>query len=261
MGVETHRMHRAYIIDILLVAALLFLVACPGPVPETTPVETTTAVTPTPEFPPGMGAFQGNVIWGDKPVVHGTVVADTKPPAIVVPPWEDYSAKYKQFVIQTDENGNYLLFVEPDEYYLSCSLPGSDDFTYESYAVILSPSYKVASGEVVKIDLKALDWSIELISPGDSDYDTDKTISENPPTLAWKDFDWGKYGGEVGYYQVELGIIEDGYHVIVEERTDGTSYKVPNALEGGKYNWEVRAYTQTDKELAGTTEEFYFLVP
>ena len=79
--------------------------------------------------------------------------------------------------------------------------------------------------------------------------------------MSWKAFDWGKYGGEAGYYEVELGIIKDGYHVILKERTDDTFYKVRNTLEGGKYNWEVRAYTQTGKELAGTTEEFYFLVP
>jgi len=220
------------------------------------------AESPPPTLPPGMGAFKGQVRWGDKPLIHGTVIADTKHPAVVVPPWESYSAKYKQFSIEPDNQGNYLLLVEPGDYYIGCSMPGSAYISYQTLGSDLFgvSSYQVAIGEVVTVDLLALDWSIELVSPGDTDYDTDSTITQNPPTLVWKEYDWAKYG-EVGYYQVELGIYEDGYHTVMKGKTESTSYAVPNPLKAGKYKWEVRAYTKTDKEIAGCVDEFFFLAP
>jgi hypothetical protein len=210
---------------------------------------------PPPTLPPGMGAIMGRLMWGDKPVVNGTVVADAKPPIIVWSPEE-----YKKFTTQTDEEGNYLLIVEPENYYLLCSLPESDYLSYEIFGVVLPVSNKVAAGEVIKKNLQALDWSIELISPGEPEYDTGKTIDVNPPTLRWKAYDWERYG-EVGYYEVELGIYKDGLQIVLRDKTENTVYTVKNPLEQGKYRWQVRAYTKTGKEISGCREEFYFLIP
>jgi hypothetical protein len=128
--------------------------------------------------------------------------------------------------------------------------------------VIIVTSHDVESGEVIEVNLKALDWSIELVSPGDTDYDTGSTITQNPPTLVWKKYDWAKYGdGEVGYYQVELGIYEDGYNTVMKVKTESTSYAVPNPLKTGKYKWEIKAYTKTEKQISGDIDELYFLVP
>jgi hypothetical protein len=207
-----------------------------------------------PTLPSGMGAIMGRLMWGDKPVVNGTVVADAKPPIIVWSPEE-----YKKFTAQTDGEGNYLLIVEPENYYLLCSLPGSDYLAYESYGV-MPLGNKVAAGEVVKKNLQAIDWSIELISPGEPEYDTSKTIDVNLPTLRWKEYDWERYG-EVGYYKVELGIYKDGLQVVLNDKTENSVYPVKNPLEQGKYRWEVRAYTKTGKEIGGCREEFYFLIP
>lgn len=77
----------------------------------------------------------------------------------------------------------------------------------------------------------------------------------------WKEYDWDKYGEQVGYYVVELGIYEDGYHVVSEDITENCSYTPLGPLREGKYKWEVRAYTQTGKEIACCTDEFFFLTP
>jgi len=255
----------------LLIAVLLIMGACPGPALETTPAETTPTATHIPELPTGMGAFQGNVIWGDKPVAHAEVVATTKLSTIpeIVGPEEDIP-EYNQFTAQTDEEGNFFLPVEPNNYCLYYRLPWSD-FTYEyiegfSY---FPKRHEVTSGETISVSLKALDWSIELISPGELDPFTNKVINDNPPTLVWKALDLSPSTERATYYQVvdDYQVViskgDDDYHfqAVLEERVDSTSYTVQNILEEGRYKWEVRAYTQTGKELAGTTGAFYFLVP
>jgi len=210
-----------------------------------------------PSLPTGMGAFRGKVLWGDRPVISGTVIADTKHPLII-------ALEHKRFSTETDDEGNYLLIVEPGRYYFSCGLPGSEYVTYERYGGFYSPSHDVECGEVVEVGLRAIDWSIELVSPGDTYHYTDSTITKNPPTLVWKEYDWAKYG-EVGYYQVELGIYEDGYHTVLKSRTESASYVVPSPLKAGKYSWEVRAYvrayTEKGGEVAVCVDEFFFLAP
>jgi hypothetical protein len=296
-------MHRTLVIvGILLVAILLVLEGCspsptptpthaPSPVPasspplasSTTPTLTTTpapALTPTPiptprpkpniVLPAGTGAFWGKVVWGDKAVVDGTVIADTKPPVVVVPPWESYSAKYKKFRVNTDNDGNYVLIVEPNEYYIGGTLPDSDYITYKTSGFVSglfgARSHKVGSGETIQIDLESNDWSIALLSPGSTytQFDKDRlgnTLGTNTPILTWQKYDWIRYDGKVGYYKVELGIIKDGYHVVLTGSTDKPTYSVNNPLEKGEYNWDIRAFSSSGKEIAGSIEEFYFIIP
>ena len=202
-----------------------------------------------------MGAILGRLIWGDKPVINGTVTADAKPPIIVWSPKE-----YKKFTTQTDAEGNYLLIVDPENYYLLCSLPGSEYLAYEIFGAVMPISNSVVAGEVVKKNLQAIDWSIELTSIGEPKYDTSKTIDVNPPTLRWKEYDWERYG-EVGYYKVKLGIYENGLQMLLNDKTESSVYPVKTPLKQGKYQWEVSAYTKTGILIGGCREEFYFLVP
>lgn len=132
-------------------------------------------------LPAGKAAFVGKLMWGDMPVAGGTVVADTQAPVIVYSP-----EPRKEFSAETDDDGNYRLIVDPDEYYLLHCLPGSDYLTYDSYGFVFSPSYELSAGEVIDKDLQTLDWSIELTAPGEADFDTAKTISENPPRWCGK---------------------------------------------------------------------------
>lgn len=233
-------------------------------VSATTPTEPVAVTSPpektyTPSLPAGMGAFKGRVLWGDKLLLSSKVVAGTKHPVVIYTP-----KPTKMFIAETDKDGNYRIIVEPDSYYIGCSMPGSDYLSYVTLGALPGIwgvySHQVETSQVVTVDLQAVDWSIELVSPGDTDYDTTKTISENTPTLKWQDYDWAKYG-ETGYYQIELGIYEDGYHTVMKDKIVSNSYVIVNPLKAGKYSWQVKAYTKTDKPIAGHVQELYFLVP
>ena len=277
-------MRKAHIVVILLAIVMLTLGACesaptpappptptpppaptptppPAPAPVPAPPETETTPTPRPKpditLPAGKGAFYGKVMWGDKPVVNGTVIAETQNPAIIqAPGWES-----KRFTVNTDSNGEYVLMVPPDKYYLGCTLPGSDYVTYKSFGfgLIGVMGREITINEFFLADFEANDWSIELISPGSRE--SKPTLKTNTPTLTWKPYNWAKYDGKVGYYEVVIGIIKDGYHVVLKDNANQESYSVANPLEAGEYRWEVRAFSHSGKEIAGTISEYRFFIP
>ncbi|MDD5701757.1 MAG: hypothetical protein PHU23_06855 [Dehalococcoidales bacterium] len=286
---------RIRLVFLLWLVVGMILSACtPGQIPSSVPTQESTlnsttsalpqssttlsftpvpsiSVTPKPQIilPSGMSAFYGQVLWGGKPQPKSTVIADTKPPVIVVPPWESSSDKYKKFTIDTSIEGSYVLILEPGEYYIGCTLQGSDYISYKTSGFVPGlfgvSSRKIGVGETVQVDLEANDWSISLISPGNPFTQYDKnhsgnTLNINTPTLTWQQYDWTKYDGKVGYYKVELGIIKDGYHVVLTDRTDNPTYSVKKPLETGEYEWNVRAFSSSGGEIAGTIDEFYFLI-
>jgi len=229
---------------------------------ELTPVPKPTTPTPRQKpditLPAGKGAFYGNVMWGDKPVVGGEVIADTRNPAII-----SFSSEYKRFVVKTDNEGDYILVVEPDDYYIGCTLPDSDYLTYKTSGFIPgllgASSYEATGNEFVLVDLEANDWSIELISPGSQE--SKPTLKTNTPFLTWKPYNWAKYDGKVGYYEVVVGMIKDGYQVVLKDNANKESYSVVNPFEPGEYRWEVRAFSNSGREIAGTISEYSFFIP
>jgi len=193
-------------------------------------------------------------MWGDKPVADSKVIANTENPIVIL-----LSGEYKEFTTNTDTDGNYVLIVEPEEYYIGCTLFGSNYVTYETYMGFPSHTYEATSGEFTLVDLEANDWSIELISPGSRE--SKPTLKTNTPTLTWKPYNWAKYDGKVGYYEVVVGIIKDGYRVALKDNANQESYSVANPLEPGEYRWEVRAFSSSGKEIAGTISEYGFFIP
>lgn len=247
------------------------LVPTPTPAPSPSPVPTTTQrPKPNITLPADKGAFYGRVMWGDSPVSNSTVIAKTQQPIIIFT-----EEPGLQFTVNTDNDGNYVLIVDPGEYYLGCSLPNASYFTYESFgsALILALSTKISAGEFILKDLEAMDWSIKLVSPGSSQSISHPPLpSENAiivnstPTLSWQEYNWQNYSTEQnyrGYYMIHVWLYsnESGYYIVESGKSSGTSYSVVNPLQKGEYFWEVRAYSKSGKEIAGTEEEFYFVVP
>jgi hypothetical protein len=242
--------------------------AKPTPAPAPTPTSRPTP-TPTPalaiELPLGMGAFRGRVMWVDKPVVTGDVVADTKPPYLALPVWGNYSSQYKQFSTKTDENGYYVLIVDPGKYYIASSLSVNNYLTYETFlgGLFGAKSYDIASGNIVEVNLKDIDWSIKLVSPGASSYTFHNAPAEeftviSKPILQWNSYDWGAYSGEVGYYIVKVTEQQGNYTEVVNEKTEVPYYYVQQYLKDGEYEWTVEAYTPVGKMIAGSVDDLYF---
>ena len=226
----------------------------------TTPVPS--PATPTPRakpnitLPAGKGAFYGKMMWGDKPVVGGGVIADTENPIII-----SFSGDHKRFTASTDRDGNYVLVVEPDSYYVGCSRQSNTAYhTYETWGGF-PVSHEATIGEFTLLDLEINDWSIELVSPGNPASEAKPTLRTDAPVLTWEPYNWIEYDGQTGYYMVELGIIEDGYQVVLRDTAHQESYQVTSPLEYGEYKWEVQAFSSSGKELAGTESSYYFFIP
>ena len=184
----------------------VIVTAPPPPVEEpVSPPPITEPISSTPErkydssLPTQMGAFRGKVLWGDKPVVKGKVVAGIENPEKKSIDPSDLSTD------TTDDEGNYELLVHPSKYYVGCIMPGSDRISYWG-----EYGQEVEARQAVTMNLQAIDRSIRSISPGTIQRDTGLITDENPPTLLWEKYDWAKYG-ETGYYQVKLSTDDSVY--------------------------------------------------
>jgi hypothetical protein len=243
----------------------------PEPVPEPEPEKPAPVLKPNITLPTGKGAFYGRIIWGDNPVINGTVIADTNTPAAII-----RSDNNMRFTVNTDEEGNYILIVEPDEYYIGCMMPGSQYISYKTAGFTFLPSglwgvlpHKLAAGEFALVDLEAMDWSISLISPGKPEplgildkLNQDENVTANTTiTFLWHEYEWDRYSAnqqDRGYYTISI----TWYKTEVEKgESKKAFYVATNPLEPGEYKWEVRAFSNSGKEIAGTENEFYFYVP
>ena len=116
----------------------------------------------------------------------------------------------------------------------------------------------MSEGQVGKMDRVLVDWNMILLSPGGY-YGREKVVDENPPTFVWWEYDWTKFGDEPGYYVVELGVIEDGYHTVWKATVNEASYTPEEPLQVGKqYLWHVRAYSAEGSVIAGNSDDYYF---
>ncbi len=228
----------------------------------------TVNIIPVISLPPGWCAFWGKVFWGELPAVNASVIADTKNPAIVLLPWVSDSDKYKQFTALTNNNGEYILYVTPERYYIGSSLSGSDYVTYTTFlntGLLGAYSKEIKEGDIVHLDLKTNDWSVQLISPGNiyslfKQSQSVSTLDSNNLKFEWQEYDWNKYNGEKGYYKIEIGIIKDGYHTVVTGESNNPYYINRKSLESGEYEWTIRVYSSNGKEIAGNKVDYYFNV-
>jgi hypothetical protein len=249
--------------------------------PATEPIAAETEPTmpelkPNITLPTNKCAFYGRIMWGDNPVTNGTVIADTDTPAAMI-----RSDNNRRFTVNTDDKGDYILIVEPDKYYIGCMLPGSQYISYKKAGLTFLPSglwgvlpRKIADGEFALVNLEALDWSIRLISPGKPEspsildkLNKDNNVTTNTtPSFLWHEYDWNRYSAnqqEHGYYKISITLgWSTMYNTEVEKgESKKTFYIVVNPLEPGEYKWEVRAFSKSGKEIAGTEQKFYFYVP
>ena len=239
--------------------ALTSTVTSIAPVPTSFVTATASPITVTTTvLPNGMSAFRGSVTWGGLFQANATVYASTQNPAVMYPVGQTYRVK-------TSAGGSYLLVVPPGSYYIGNSLQGSNYITYSTNGgnLILSNTYPVGVGQTTQVNLTAVDWSITLISPGISTYlfTSQNTLSTSTPVLTWAAYDWSKYDGNVGYYMVEVGIYSNGLVTVFNNRANTPTYSVTTPLVSGNYEWDVRAYSSSGIEIAGTGSDFYFCVP
>ena len=204
----------------------------------------------------GKGAITGTVYWGDKPAVAAEVVISNQSMA-----YYDPTADYKKYYTETDENGNYFIMLDPGTYYLGCRI-NDTTITIQTYGAFMSGT-DVVAGKVETRNISGIDWSVELISPGNSwSYEDNYQIVNNLPSFSWQ-YNENLYGEDLNYIVTlyYYGIYDSTYYEEkIEMNSENQYYQITEPLSIGKYKWEVNAYTKSGEEVAGTSIRYYFIV-
>lgn len=212
---------------------------------EAQPVEGVEKVKPA----PGTGNVQGKVLYNNAPVENIQVrLCETFSRFVGGCGGKTYTAK-------TDKDGEYVVAnVEPKEYEaLTVQVFDTDSYIFATtgiaglsaakYKVVADKTLFVAPTHLFKLDLKT-------VNPK-----AGSTITAQDLELKWEPYP------DAAYYKFTLSaddhLVESPY---INEKVEGTSFKVAKPLQKGGYRLKVEAYNGKDKKLAETNEETKFTV-
>ena len=208
------------------------------------PVEGVEKVKPA----PGTGNVQGKVLYNNAPVEN-----------IQVRLCESFSrfvggCSGKTYTAKTDKDGEYVVAnVEPKEYEaLTVQVFDTDAYIFATtgigisaakYNVVADKTLFVSPTHLFKVDLKT-------VNPK-----AGSTVSAQDLELKWEPYP------DAAYYKFTLSADD---HMVtspyINEKVEGTSFKVAKPLEKGGYRLKVEAYNSKDRKLAETNEETKFTV-
>jgi len=211
---------------------------------EAQPVEGVEKVKPA----PGTGNVQGKVLYNNAPVEN-----------IQVKLCESFSrfvggCSGKTYTAKTDKDGDYVVAnVEPKEYEaLTVQVFDTDTYIFATtgigisaakYNVVADKTLFVAPTHLFKVDLKT-------VNPK-----AGSTVTAQDLELKWEPYP------DAAYYKFTLSADD---HMVtspyINEKVEGTSFKVAKPLEKGGYRLKVEAYNSKDRKLAETNEETKFTV-
>lgn len=200
----------------------------PSPTLTVTPSPTATA-TPVIELSPpaaGKASAAGLVLWNGKPVQYVKVLL-----------CQEFfqGCSGNEYSTNSDEKGRYVFKdVKPGEYKLVVNVPNTDWYIYNTEKKETLEADQIRYFDAVhifKVDLRVK-------------YPTDNmTISEDRPTLTWKE-----YSG-ASYYEV---VIWTQYFADIQEfqQVQTTEYTIQAPLPEGYYIWELSAFNADGIKIA-----------
>ena len=209
------------------------------------PVEGVEKVKPA----PGTGNVQGKVLFNNAPVEN-----------IDVKLCETFSRFMsgcggKTYTAKTDKDGDFVIAnVEPKEYQaLTVQVFDTDSYIFATTGIagLSAAKYNVTADKTLfvqpthlfKVDLKTLNPK------------AGSTVSAQGLELSWEPYP------DAAYYKFSLAADD---HMVtspyINEKVEGTSFKVAKPLEKGGYRLKVEAYNSKDRKLAETNEETKFTV-
>ena len=197
---------------------------------------------------PGTGNVQGKVLYNNAPVEN-----------IEVKLCETFSRFLsgcggKTFTAKTDKEGDYVITnVEPKEYEaLTVRVFDTDSYVFATAGIGISAAkYNVTADKTLFVQPTHL-------FKGD-------LKTENPKAgsmVSGQDLElkWAAYP-DAAYYKFSL---HPDNHLVtapyVNERVEGTSFKVAKPLEKGGYRWKVEAFNSADKKLSETPDDIKFTI-
>ena len=198
---------------------------------------------------PGTGNVQGKVLYNNAPVEN-----------IEVKLCETFSRFLsgcggKTVTARTDKDGDFVIAnVEPKEYEaLTVRIFDTDSYVFATsgiagisaakYNVVADKTLFVNPTHLFKADLKTVNPKAGSI------------VSAQDLELQWDAYP------DAAYYKFSLH--PDNHMVTapyVNERVEGTTFKVSKPVEKGSYRWKVEAYNSADRKLSETADDIKFTI-
>ena len=209
------------------------------------PVEGVEKVKPA----PGTGNVQGRVLYNNAPVEN-----------IEVKLCETFSRFLsgcggKTFTAKTDKDGDFVVAnVEPKEYQaLMVRIFETDSYVFATTGVagISAAKYNVTADKTLFVTPTHLfKADLKTVNPK-----AGSTVTAQDLELQWEPYP------DAAYYKFSLS--PDNHLVTppyVNERVEGTTFKVAKPVEKGSYRWKIEAFSSGDKKLSETPDDIKFTI-
>jgi hypothetical protein len=198
---------------------------------------------------PGTGNVQGKVLYNNAPVEN-----------IEVKLCETFSRFMggcggKTFTARTDKDGDFVIAnVEPKEYEsLMVRIFDTDASVFATAGVagISAAKYNVVADKTLFVKPTHLfKADLKTVNPK-----AGSTVSAQDLELKWDAYP------DAAYYKFSLN--PDNHMVTapyINERVEGTSFKVSKPVEKGSYRWKVEAFNSADRKLSETPDDIKFTI-
>ena len=209
------------------------------------PVEGVEKVKPA----PGTGNVQGKVLYNNAPVGN-----------IEVKLCETFSRFLsgcggKTFTAKSDAEGDFVITnVEPKEYQaLMVRVFDTDSYVFATSGIagISAAKYNVTADKTLFVTPTHLfKGDLKTVNPK-----AGSLVSAQDLELKWDAYP------DAAYYKFSLN--PDNHLVTapyVNERVEGTSFKVAKPIEKGGYRWKIEAFNSADKKLSETPDDIKFTI-
>lgn len=209
------------------------------------PVEGVEKVKPA----PGTGNVQGKVLYNNAPVEN-----------IEVKLCETFSRFLsgcggKTYTAKSDKDGDFVVAnVEPKEYQgLMVRVFDTDSYVFATTGIagISAAKYNVEADKTLfVIPTHLFKADLKTVNPK-----AGSTVTADGLELQWEAYP------DAAYYKFSLN---PDQHLVtapyVNERVEGTSFKVAKPLEKGSYRWKIEAFNSGDKKLSETSDDIKFTI-
>jgi hypothetical protein len=198
---------------------------------------------------PGTGNVQGKVLYNNKPVENIEVKLCEKFSRFLA------GCGGKTYTARTDVNGEYVITnVEPKTYEgLVARVFETDSYVFATSGIggLSSTKYDVTADKTLFVSATNLfKGDLKLLNPKAA-----ARVSGNNLELKWDAYP------DAAYYK--FSIYADDASVTspyVNERVDGTSFRIDKPLQNGTYRWQVVAYNATDQKLSESANDIKFTI-
>jgi hypothetical protein len=198
---------------------------------------------------PGTGNVQGKVLYNGKPVEN-----------IEVKLCETFSRFLggcggKTFTARTDKEGEYVIAnVEPKQYEgLLARVFDTDSFVFATTGIagLSSAKYEVLADKTLFIRPTNLFKSdLKVLNPK-----AGSRVAAQALELKWDAYP------DAAYYKFSIYPDDSSFtSPYINERVDGTSFRLDKSLQKGSYRWQVDAFNSADQKLSESGDDIKFTI-